>query len=812
MYKLPFDVLRLIADHLHPSDVASWLLTCRRLERNITPVLYDMPKPYAASLDTTYREDAQNENERDERDTGWNDQGIHSRALIVIWAAKHGYANTIRKVAAVEEISPLLRKRVPRRGLQARLGTLGMTPMHQAALYGNAEVIDVLVGLGVSADVAVGGFLRPLHLARNEAVIKALVKHGASIPDAEASPISPLVYSISAGSEPSATRCFLELGCDPNAPSPQGFSAGHVAIEKGQLETLKLLLDAGLEVSDPAPRIGTLISHAIVTHQSSDPRVALRMVTLLLNHGAPAHGGKMVQWGSYFSIPCLLSNLLFATREDNPDAMIRLLLSRGARTGTGVRWPKEFARLSGWSGWSDAVASSWVILINPVTQLASRVDWSTATSIAEGFETLSLLVAKDLTKDGPRRLWRALLADFATAWRDESWDELTLFTLNQGLDILFEDRGVADEERLDMILAAAEILEGFDSKPILRTVKRLLEFGVDPNGRWTHALRTRLMDVCMTQRNVKMAKVIRLLIQHGADVNYYDSRRGWMPKNALECLIWDGESNLCQETVDRLEALLSSGKLDVNPPGNGRYGPPLLSMARMKIGSSLCRDFRRKIISLLLKHGADINVVSGSWLDVPEDTKKLDELADDFDGKLRHAYGPILTSSAVPADLRSTAEMQTWVKQLTGEIDPITPYRWDLRRVRAIFPDYVCDGGNVLHFASVCADPETLKLLLKNGSRELINAKSTAGFTPLITLVYAAGNYRMSVEDFTFKKKLLLRYGADTSLVSAKGQTAWDLCVESQEKKPWLKGSVVDDLHPDARPKWYETRVRKILN
>ncbi|CAH0051331.1 unnamed protein product [Clonostachys solani] len=806
MRRLPYDVLRLIADHLHPSDVASWLLTCRRLERNITPVLYDMPKPYAASLCTTYREDVQGEDEREEIKTGEDDAGIHSRALIVIWAAKHGHANTIRKVAAVEEISPLLHKRVPRQGLQARLGTLGMTPMHQAALYGNVEVIELLVGLGASPDVAVGGFLRPLHLARNEAVIKALVKHGASIPDAEASPISPLVYSILVGSEPSATRCFLELSCDPNALSPQGFSAGHLAIQKGQLETLKLLLDAGLDVSDSAPRIGTLISHAIVTHQSSDPSLALQMVTLLLDHGAPAHGGKMVQWGSYFCIPCLLSNLLFATREDKPDAMIRLLLSRGARTATGVRWPKEFARLSGWSGWSDAVAVSWVILINPITQLASRVDWSTASSIAESFATLSLLVDQDVTKDGPRRLWRALLAEFTNVWRDETWDELTLFMLNQGLDILFQNHGVADEERLDMILAAAEILEGFDSKPILKTVKSLLESGVDPNARWMHALRTRLMDVCMTQRNVKMAKVIRLLIQHGADVNYYDSRRGWMPKNALECLIWDGESNLCQETVDRLEALLSSGNLDVNPPGNGRYGPPLLSMARMKIGSSLCRDFRRKIISLLLRHGADVNVVSGSWMAYQRILKNL-----------MSSMVTLTSSSAIPMGQSSPLQPflpiyeVTWVKQLTGEIDPITPYRWDLRRVRSIFPDYVCDGGNVLHFASVCADPETLKLLLKNGDRKLINAKSTPGFTPLITLVYAAANYRMSVEDYIAKKKLLLRYGADTSLLSTKGQTAWDLCIESQEKKPWLKGSVVHDLHPDVRPKWYEKQVKKML-
>ncbi|VUC29877.1 unnamed protein product [Clonostachys rosea] len=811
MHRLPYDVLRLIADHLRYSDVASWLLTCRRLERNVTPVLYDMPKSYAASLNTTHREDARDQNERDESGIGEDDQGIHSRALIAIWAAKNGYVNTIKKVVAVEDISPLLHKRVPRQGLQAKLGTLGMTPMHQAALYGNADVVDLLVELGASADVTVGGFLSPLHLARNEAVIRALVKHGASIPDAEASPISPMVYSISVGSEPSATRCFLELGCDPNALSLQGLSAGHLAIQRGQPETLELLLDAGLDVSDPAPRIGSLISHAITTHQSSNPGMALQMVTSLLDHGAPAHGGKLVQWDSYFCIPCLLSNLLFATREDRPEAMIRLLLSRGARTATAVRWPKESARLSGWSGWRDAVAASWVILINPVTQLASRVDWSTTSSIAESFTTLSLLVARDVTKDGPRRLWRALLAEFATVRRDETWDELTLFMLDQGLDILFQNHGVSDEERLDMILVAPELLEGFDTKPMLKTVERLLKSGVDPNARWMHATRTRLMDVCMTQRNVKMARVIWLLIQHGADVNYYDFRRGWFPKNALECLIWDGESILCGETLARFEALLSSGNLDVNPPGNGRYGPPLLSMARMKVGSSLGYAVRVKIISLLLRHGADINVVSGSWLDVPKDTKQSKELAGDFEGKLSHTYGPILTSSATPTDLRSSTEMQTWVKQLTGEAEPITPYGWDLRRARSIFPDYVCDGGTALHFASVCADAETMKLLLKNGGRQLVNAKSTPGFTPLTTLVYAAGHSRMAIEDFSAKKKLLLRYGADTSLLSTKGQTAWDLCMELQEKKPWLKGSVIDDLHPDARPNWYEMQVKRIL-
>lgn len=207
-----------------------------------------------------------------------------SRAAVSVWAASRGHVRTVRNILSVEEMGPWIDIPVLSSGHGTSLGSLGMTALHAAADGGHADVIDLLVEYGADVEATVAGNLRPIHFAKNENVVMALVRHGSSIHPQGKSLVSPLTYILTRNPDLSAIRCLLSLGCDINAPTWLGVTAVDAAIQAGNTEALKLLLDAGPDLSHWTSGVDSLISEVVCYHQRFRPYVALRMMRILIQH------------------------------------------------------------------------------------------------------------------------------------------------------------------------------------------------------------------------------------------------------------------------------------------------------------------------------------------------------------------------------------------------------------------------------------------------------------------------------------------------------------------------------------------------
>ncbi|KIL84984.1 hypothetical protein FAVG1_11854 [Fusarium avenaceum] len=209
-----------------------------------------------------------------------------SRAAVLVWAASRGHVRTIRNILSVEEMGPWINIPVLSSGHGTSLGSLGMTPLHAAANGGHADVIDLLVEYGADVEATVAGNLRPIHFAKNEDVVMALVRHGSSIQPRGKSSVPPLTCILTRNPDLSAIRCLLSLGCDTNATTWLGVTAVDAAIQAGNTEALKLLLDAGPDLSHWTSGVDSLISEVVCYHQRFRPYVALWMMRILTQHHA----------------------------------------------------------------------------------------------------------------------------------------------------------------------------------------------------------------------------------------------------------------------------------------------------------------------------------------------------------------------------------------------------------------------------------------------------------------------------------------------------------------------------------------------
>ncbi len=92
-------------------------------------------------------------------------------------------------------------------------GPLGLSPVHLAALSGNASVLTALLDHGGNANATTPAQVAPLHLAQSVAIAAILMEHGAAVDVPDGSEATPFMWAHTQ----KLASFFLEQGADINA-------------------------------------------------------------------------------------------------------------------------------------------------------------------------------------------------------------------------------------------------------------------------------------------------------------------------------------------------------------------------------------------------------------------------------------------------------------------------------------------------------------------------------------------------------------------------------------------------------------------
>ena len=192
------------------------------------------------------------------------EKGSFRRNAVVEWAIEHGCIRSLEKLDEVNGLNPSINTMAVTSTRTKSINSdesLKLLPLHLASLYGQAGIIDYLLLKGADINVPVAGGFLPIHFAKTGNVVQILYSNGSHL-DAP-NGITPLIKSLSYQIEPSAVKAFLHHGADLHHITKNGITPAEVAVMKGNIQALEILLEAGADVTRPLPEGGYLIYKAI---------------------------------------------------------------------------------------------------------------------------------------------------------------------------------------------------------------------------------------------------------------------------------------------------------------------------------------------------------------------------------------------------------------------------------------------------------------------------------------------------------------------------------------------------------------------
>lgn len=150
----------------------------------------------------------------------------------------------------VETAEPLLQT-----GADANIANdFGMTPLSQACTNASAAFVRLLLKSGANPNTPIATGETPLlTCARtgNADAVRLLIEYGARVDAKEPAQNQTALMWAVAERHPEVVKALIEAHADVKAATKQGFTPIHFAARIGDLETLKLLLAAGVDVNLP---------------------------------------------------------------------------------------------------------------------------------------------------------------------------------------------------------------------------------------------------------------------------------------------------------------------------------------------------------------------------------------------------------------------------------------------------------------------------------------------------------------------------------------------------------------------------------
>jgi len=211
----------------------------------------------------------------------------------------------------------------------------GYTALHIAARRGQKEAAGLLIEKGANVNAQRKG-KTPLDFAVKKEEIAALLREKGGKTGRELKAAGS-IFSAAESGLVDAVKTHLAAGIDVNGKNKAGYTALHLAVKKGHIEVVRVLLEAKADIAI-ASKSGKTALHYVAYYKGS-----IDLAKLLIDAAAPVNVMDKRR-----------KTPLDYARARRNDALVELLLAKGARTGRELRAETDIHYAAA-NGYAEAV-------------------------------------------------------------------------------------------------------------------------------------------------------------------------------------------------------------------------------------------------------------------------------------------------------------------------------------------------------------------------------------------------------------------------------------------------------------------------